>query len=349
MIKFLKNTSGDVLRLPALKKKFPVDYVWQIPYSEIDIVMTSLDTLTAIRSGDLQVGWSDTDFFSDATEGEAFLLDTFVGVNTVVDGATVGEIIPGIVTDIETGKKTTEVYFQILKMLRELYNDASNPLYKDGFESVLDKLTTMLSDISTLQTGVGNNAANIEDNTTDITGLQTDVGNNSDAISTLQSDVGVNTGNISTLQTDVGNNTTNVAANAGDITTLQTDVANNSSDISTNAGDIATLQTDVGNNASDITALQSDVSNNTSNISTNTGDITSIQSDVAGNTADIATNAGDISAIQTSMAGGQDEKEHLERPHDLLIYYGWLNSFNSDVNGWNNEKVARGYGQGITS
>lgn len=29
------------------------------------------------------------------------------------------------------------------------------------------------------------------------------------------------------------------------------------------------------------------------------------------------------------------------RPKDLLVYYGWLNSFNSGVNGWNNEKVAQ--------
>ncbi len=29
------------------------------------------------------------------------------------------------------------------------------------------------------------------------------------------------------------------------------------------------------------------------------------------------------------------------KPDNLLIYYGWLNSFNSAVNGWNNEKVAQ--------
>jgi len=31
----------------------------------------------------------------------------------------------------------------------------------------------------------------------------------------------------------------------------------------------------------------------------------------------------------------------LGRPNDLLIYYGWLNSFNSSVNSWTNEKVAQ--------
>ena len=42
---------------------------------------------------------------------------------------------------------------------------------------------------------------------------------------------------------------------------------------------------------------------------------------------------------------GWHNQELLEaayrRPKDLLIYYGWLNSFNSASNSWNNEKVAQ--------
>ncbi len=30
-----------------------------------------------------------------------------------------------------------------------------------------------------------------------------------------------------------------------------------------------------------------------------------------------------------------------QKPDDILIYYGWINSFNSAVNGWDNEKVAQ--------
>ena len=33
--------------------------------------------------------------------------------------------------------------------------------------------------------------------------------------------------------------------------------------------------------------------------------------------------------------------EQVQRPFDLLIYYGWLNSYNSATNQWNNEKVAQ--------
>lgn len=32
---------------------------------------------------------------------------------------------------------------------------------------------------------------------------------------------------------------------------------------------------------------------------------------------------------------------NTERPRDLLVYYGWLSSFNSAQNGWSNEKVAQ--------
>jgi len=34
-------------------------------------------------------------------------------------------------------------------------------------------------------------------------------------------------------------------------------------------------------------------------------------------------------------------KAGYQKPSNLLIYYGWLNSFNSSVNGWSNEKVAQ--------
>lgn len=37
----------------------------------------------------------------------------------------------------------------------------------------------------------------------------------------------------------------------------------------------------------------------------------------------------------------QQVLKSLYEPKDLLIYYGWLNSFNSAENGWNNEKVAQ--------
>jgi len=39
--------------------------------------------------------------------------------------------------------------------------------------------------------------------------------------------------------------------------------------------------------------------------------------------------------------GLQVKENSYKKPKDVLFYYGWLNSFNSAVNGWNNEKVAQ--------
>jgi hypothetical protein len=39
----------------------------------------------------------------------------------------------------------------------------------------------------------------------------------------------------------------------------------------------------------------------------------------------------------------QIEETLYYKPKDLLIYYGWLNPFNSAINGWSNEKVAQDF------
>lgn len=44
---------------------------------------------------------------------------------------------------------------------------------------------------------------------------------------------------------------------------------------------------------------------------------------------------------KTGWHNQQVIKSAYQKPSNLLIYYGWLNSFNSSVNSWNNEKVAQ--------
>lgn len=48
-------------------------------------------------------------------------------------------------------------------------------------------------------------------------------------------------------------------------------------------------------------------------------------------------------SIAPSYKRGDPIPETWIRPTDILIYYGWLNSFNSDVNGFNNELVAQDF------
>ena len=42
-----------------------------------------------------------------------------------------------------------------------------------------------------------------------------------------------------------------------------------------------------------------------------------------------------------SIVNQQIIKAGYQKPSNLLIYYGWINSFNSSVNSWTNEKVAQ--------
>lgn len=58
----------------------------------------------------------------------------------------------------------------------------------------------------------------------------------------------------------------------------------------------------------------------------------------------------DVSAINTALSKNGWYTQYIKswtypNPDDLLIYYGWLNSFNSDINVWNNEKVAQDLAQ----
>lgn len=45
--------------------------------------------------------------------------------------------------------------------------------------------------------------------------------------------------------------------------------------------------------------------------------------------------------IPSVDSGTAMEVEPYVKPYDMLLYYGWPNSFNSAVNGWDNEKVAQ--------
>lgn len=66
---------------------------------------------------------------------------------------------------------------------------------------------------------------------------------------------------------------------------------------------------------------------------------------VSGHTPLIGTNGSvtNLNNIHGSLGWHQQDilKATYGQPFNLLIYYGWLNSFNSATNAWNNEKVAQ--------
>jgi len=54
----------------------------------------------------------------------------------------------------------------------------------------------------------------------------------------------------------------------------------------------------------------------------------------------------DVDSINTALSKNGWYTQYIKNwtypnPQDLLVYYGWLNSFNSATNGWSNEKVAQ--------
>lgn len=59
--------------------------------------------------------------------------------------------------------------------------------------------------------------------------------------------------------------------------------------------------------------------------------------------SDHATRINNLETIHSKLGWHSQQvlQATYNRPRDLLIYYGWLNAFNSSSNAWNNEKVAQ--------
>ncbi len=356
MIKYLKNTSGAVLRLPHIRKKLPVDFIWEIPMHKMDNVLTCPDTLAAIRSGNAQIGPSEVFFYTDPLESEAFLLTTFEGYSQVIEGGSITQHTPDIIIDALTGKKTTTVYNQICTLMREVFNNIDNPLYSAGYTTILEQISSILidiadntTDISTLQTIVSNLQSQIDTINIVITSIQTevtsnttDIADNNIDITNIQSIISTHTSDISLNSSDIILNTTNIANNQTDITTNISNILTNQTDISSNATSITTNSSDIAANIVAISANTTDIANNTSDILSNQTNIISLQTSDTSQTSDISTLQSSILSIQSQLASLDPyEEQGANRPNDLLIFYGYLNSFNSDVNSWDNEKVAQ--------
>lgn len=334
MVKFLKNVSGAVLRISNPKEVLPVDYVWEIPMSDITSVMVSSEILAAVRNGKLQVGRTATDFFMDAVEGEAFLLTSFEGFTQIIEpGGTITETIPAIVSDIETGKKTTSLNYGILRILRELYNEGDNPIYKEGHVTIKDRLDSLENNLvdvdseATLDQSTANivmSWAEIADQTIlanrDAAELAHSLANRAESIA--------RTADSSEIDSEVTDIQTSISF-------LQNAESLAESEVKAVQSEMAYLQSNESVAAANIVDLQNTISN-----------IQNIES-IASSEMDVlrAENSGQQATIDNlqSQIGGLDpySERGTERPDDVLFYYGWVNTFNSDVNGWDNEKVAQ--------
>jgi hypothetical protein len=135
VIKILKNVTGSPINLADVGKTISAGQEFNTVNKQ-DIFITSNDTLTFIRNGTLQVG-NGFKFYTNALEGEAYFRTRFDDNAFLVDGTSVIEFNPEIVTDPSTGKKACYLFMNMLTTMRELYNTPGDPLYIPGFTPLL--------------------------------------------------------------------------------------------------------------------------------------------------------------------------------------------------------------------
>ena len=139
MIKILYNPSTTVtVSLKDVGVKIKPQEEHTIPMYRTSDYAASSEILDAIRDGDIQVGNGDI-YYTDAGEGEVYLR-TLSGDSAFIksDSGGVNEFDNIVVTDSSTGKKACVVPMNQWTMMRELYNDPSNPVYLDsGFTPIL--------------------------------------------------------------------------------------------------------------------------------------------------------------------------------------------------------------------
>jgi hypothetical protein len=139
-MKLIKNVSVSSVTLSNLTSpRMGLETLTLGPDEEYDIsnreqdFVENEDVLVNVRNGNLQVGNGGV-YYTDAYEGEVYLRSTFVSVSYLTDGTNVAAFAPAIVTDTTTGKKGTNLFMDILGMMRELYNDPGDPLYSASFQ-----------------------------------------------------------------------------------------------------------------------------------------------------------------------------------------------------------------------
>lgn len=135
MIKILKNVTDNSILLSDVGKTISSGQEFNTEGRQ-DTFINSDNTLTAIRNGYLQVG-DGSKFYTNALEGEAYFRTRFDDNAFLIDGSEVIEFTPEIVTDTPTGKKATNLFMDILTMLKEFYNAPGDPLYEEGFQPLL--------------------------------------------------------------------------------------------------------------------------------------------------------------------------------------------------------------------
>jgi len=139
MKKYLKNVTGSDIHVDDLGQTFEPDDVFPILYADNFMVdcMNSSDLEAEIMAGNIEVGSSTTNFYSDPLEGLMYLKSKFGDDAYFSDGTSLIEVTDFVITDETTGKKSSFYFLKLMEIIRDLYNDGDNPLYNYGHTKLL--------------------------------------------------------------------------------------------------------------------------------------------------------------------------------------------------------------------
>jgi len=136
MIRELKNVSGSEVTINDLGIKLANNQEKEIEQDQLGSYLASTDLETLIDDGDIQVG-DGTTFYTNANEGQCYFRTMFGDEFYLIDGSSLDQFAPVIVTDSLTSKKASSMAMNMLTIMRELYNDPGDPLYDSGFTPIL--------------------------------------------------------------------------------------------------------------------------------------------------------------------------------------------------------------------
>ena len=137
MVKCIKNPGTSYITVTSLSLTLSPGEVYNIDGELQDQFSTNTELINYVKVGTLQIGPNTSTFYTNAQEGEVWLRTEFDGDAYLIDGTSIVEYTPAIVTDSYTEKKGTNLFMDILSLMKELYNDASNPIYEAGFQKLI--------------------------------------------------------------------------------------------------------------------------------------------------------------------------------------------------------------------
>jgi hypothetical protein len=134
MIKKIKN--NDTVDHTWAGQIFAPGFEYEIsPYDRL-IWANDETVFENIRNGNAIVG-SDSTWYTDPLEGELYLRQMFSEDSFIINGSNLDIYSPSIVTEEVTGKKAVSMFMNILTMMKELYNDPTNPIYTSNFQKFI--------------------------------------------------------------------------------------------------------------------------------------------------------------------------------------------------------------------